>query len=827
MALIRLATSAAICSATLLLGSAPLASQACDPDSGICAQFQNGQTFITWRDLATGTAGNNWRYSIYRSLAPITADNYGAAMLIASSVLNNSAQLFGGDPTNAKTASVAPFTQSYRQDSTRPMARLTDLGTPLTYGTGLQAYTALASEVAYYAVVANSQLGGGNTYIGSVGPIGESVGTLTPIKIADSLNRGQSYGKITNSNSNIPVVFKAHQSNSGAAGCSAMSCQYGDYWEWFLPKNAGWQDGRQTTLDVLQDHRQNYPGQTNTLVISNRDTIWNPLGTAGMETFHQGIGMTPNPLVGPANRMYPSTARGIAQMLDWTVDHYGADRNQLHWVGASMGAWGGANTAMRMDGPVRFSAVWLSHPVWRMDHRSSSGWAGSSWTSTMPFKATVGAAPSTLGTNAAAILMDDGTRWGGTGGYADIPSFIASNPGTDLPVANWMISKNDGYALWADEIAAKNAFETARRGYAFVWYMGAHNTAYSGMGTIDCDAAGHIDAVCYHKSDFKLNAPYIAFSHSSIDDNIGSGAKLANGLFDGDYTGCINCGFKWSISADQTEMFDFTIDNTWMDRPPTFFPSTTITGSMPAKGSGSVTVMNSAGFLTPNGSGNQYLLIGNEVVLVTSIKNNVITYTSRGLLGTTSQAHSTGETVTQLVSQPTGPNGGPYTTMTVDVTPRRVQNFHPSDGTIVSCTIAPFGESPVVESSSVMDGIWTLAGVKINASGLTSVTCSAGAMLSSIPFNYENSLSIADVAPSRDIAPNLTVTALIDTNRFYYDPVGNHAGSVPEPSSKLLLISGVIGLGLRHLWTILSAMPSGQRSWRRVAPLAAMTSPNL
>src|SRR5689334_22991737 len=66
--------------------------QACDDGSSVCAQFENGQAFITWDDLATGSTGNNYRYKVYRSTSPITSGNYGSTTLVASDVLNNSGQ---------------------------------------------------------------------------------------------------------------------------------------------------------------------------------------------------------------------------------------------------------------------------------------------------------------------------------------------------------------------------------------------------------------------------------------------------------------------------------------------------------------------------------------------------------------------------------------------------------------------------------------------------------------------------------------------------------------------------------------------------------------
>ena len=97
-----------------------------------------------------------------------------------------------------------------------------------------------------------------------------------------------------------------------------------------------------------------------------------------------------------------------------------------------MGAWGGASTGIRMTSP-RLAALWMSYPVWRHDRRSCGHWAGDVWTSAMPFKATVAAATPTLGCTAASVLMSDGSTWGGAGGYADIPGYIAANPNIGIP----------------------------------------------------------------------------------------------------------------------------------------------------------------------------------------------------------------------------------------------------------------------------------------------------------------------------------------------------------------------------------------------------------
>src|SRR4051812_14451813 len=147
-----------------------------------------------------------------------------------------------------------------------------------------------------------------------------------------------------------------------------------------------------------------------------------------------------------------------------------------------------------------------------------------------------------LGTAASSALLFDGTAWGGPGGYADSPGFVASNVGDDLPFTVWQTSKDDPLPPWQDQIDAAAAFESARRGYAVCWFMGLHDTLAPTRGLIDRDWSGADTSIAYNKAKFALNTPYPAFSNSSINDAMGS-ARDGVGLFDGDHNGCKNAGF--------------------------------------------------------------------------------------------------------------------------------------------------------------------------------------------------------------------------------------------------------------------------------------------
>src|SRR5688500_362871 len=63
--------------------------------TNIQAIHRQGQTFVTWKDVAEGEEGVNFRYSLYRSSEPITAENLSQAQLCYRGVLNNSAKLYG------------------------------------------------------------------------------------------------------------------------------------------------------------------------------------------------------------------------------------------------------------------------------------------------------------------------------------------------------------------------------------------------------------------------------------------------------------------------------------------------------------------------------------------------------------------------------------------------------------------------------------------------------------------------------------------------------------------------------------------------------------
>lgn len=217
----------------------------------------------------------------------------------------------------------------------------------------------------------------------------------------------------------------------------------------------------------------------------------------------------------------------------------------------------------------------------------------------------------------------------------------------------------------------------------------------------------------------------VTILHATFDDNFGTNTPLPSGLPDGDTTGVVNARWHWSILADTSTSFNFTVWNTWMGNSPTVFPTTTLSADITASYTGAVSLTDATGFQAISSGNNAYAIIdGNEMVALAGNGTSGYTISSRGSGGTTAAAHLAGASFMQVITQATGPNNGPFNTGTADFTPRRTVNFHPTTGTLVQCTITPFGGSPVTQNITVdSDQLWTLVGNTINKDGATSFAC--------------------------------------------------------------------------------------------------------
>ncbi len=300
--------------------------RAADPEvNGIKAVHRDGQTFVTWTDAAEGEAGAKFRYSLYRSDKPITADTLKDAELCYHGVLNNSARLFG-----------SAFNLKDRLDPKKPTATIVEGGKPLPDWNGLAVHTVRKPGKAYYAVVATDDK---FTSLSRVVPgkcatteaVEEVVAPIKPIKLHDSKLRGQ-YSPQTSitGQKGLPLRVELHASQGQGGGAG----EYGDYYLYFATPEMGYRDGLPGVFSV--EERREKSG--NYLLLRGRDAIEHPGGQRAMETYWFGYLCVPQHATHTEPRAYPFTERREEWIIDWVTKTYAADPEWVTVSGGSMGA---------------------------------------------------------------------------------------------------------------------------------------------------------------------------------------------------------------------------------------------------------------------------------------------------------------------------------------------------------------------------------------------------------------------------------------------------------------------------------------------------------
>jgi hypothetical protein len=492
--------------ALLLAGAA----HAAEPEvTGIEALHRDGQTFVTWTDAAEGEAGAKFRYSLYRSARPITAENLKDAELCYHGVLNNSARLFG-----------TAFNAKDRVDPKKPTAVIEPGGKPLPVWSGLAVHTVRKPGKAHYAVVATDEK---HRPLSRVVPgrsataeaVEEKVAPPRPIKLHDSKSRGV-YSPQTSitGQKGLPLRVELHASQGQGGGAG----DYGDYYLYFATPEMGYRDGLPGVFSV--EERREKSG--NYLLLRGRDAIEHPGGTRAMETYWFGYLCVPQGATHAEPRAYPFTERRQEWITDWVTKAYAADPERVTASGGSMGAWGSTTYALRH--PERFAAVFPNRP--RTRQRGLPNLTG------------------VVVPKGKSVLMDDGT----TDYFArmDMVKFASDHAG-DLPFYGWCCGRRDGFATWKEQIDMVKALAAAKHGFAFAWNDGDHSSGAQPMARV---------LKYYPPERFARDRSYPALGNSSIDQNPGNGDPK-----DGDLEGGINLGFKWSDVVDEGGKWSVRLSN--------------------------------------------------------------------------------------------------------------------------------------------------------------------------------------------------------------------------------------------------------------------------
>ncbi|MCG3179181.1 MAG: hypothetical protein BIFFINMI_01514 [Phycisphaerae bacterium] len=511
----------AFCLTVLLACAAALADDA--KVANVKAVSHDGQTFVTWTDVAEGEAGKDFRYNLYRSDQPITQDSLAAAELAISGIENNSACQYGYG-MNAKS----------RIEPKRPMAIIVAGGQPLPEWSGLAVRTVEKDGRSFYAVVATDLSGKAVSQVvpsqsATTEAVEEKVAPIQPIKIGDSATRGQyaAVVKVTGAK-NLPLMVNLHASSAqGGPGYD-----HGDYYLMWSRRDWGYRDGLPWEFTV---HERDYGKDVGRrLEFNSRETMVRPDGMSTVETYWFGYYCKPQGSNDPP-RAYNFTEMRALWMVRWVIDRYGVDPNRVYATGGSMGAWGSSTFAFRQAG--LFAAVYPNRP------RTKQRGLPALTKMTPP------------------VLMPDGK----TDYYErmDMTKFAVENHG-DLPFLGWCCGRRDGFASFKEQVDMVAAMTAAHHGFAFAWNDGDHSSGAVPMREV---------MKYYPPQKFALNLSYPAFGNSSINDDIGSGELVEktvteNGkerkvrvVKDGQLEGGINLGFDWTDVAETADSWSAKISN--------------------------------------------------------------------------------------------------------------------------------------------------------------------------------------------------------------------------------------------------------------------------
>ncbi|MCG3181686.1 MAG: hypothetical protein BIFFINMI_04085 [Phycisphaerae bacterium] len=484
--------------------------------TGIQARYQNGQVFVTWKDVAEGKEGEGYRYSLYRSDQPITAENFDKARLCYAGVPNNSARQFGYG-----------FWMKDRLDASKPTAVIEEGGQPLPQWSGLAVHTVEADGKGYYAVVATDETWG--KPLTAVVPgqsataeaVEEKVAPIQPIKAGDSKTRGQ-YARscFISGKENLPLHLIIH----GSQGTGGAASDNGDLYLYFGTPQMGWRDGLPGIFAVMETH-----SGAPELRLYSRDAIENPSGNGVIETCWFGYFCVPVGAAHAEPRAYPFTENRLEWMIKWVTAKYKADPARVYSSGQSMGGMGSTQFSFRH--PELFAAVY-----------PRLGRVKQTW---LPAIGRDGLPTSIQQRNwSKPAPMDDGKT-----DYfqrMDTVRWVGEHH-EDLPFYGWCFGKTDTVAPWTDNAEMVAALTAGHHGFAFSWNYEGHSSA---------GAASMGEVVKYYPSEkFALDRSYPAFGHSSIDSVMGKERT------EGDKVGGINLGFDWSDVVDEPGKWSAKISN--------------------------------------------------------------------------------------------------------------------------------------------------------------------------------------------------------------------------------------------------------------------------
>ncbi|KPK79755.1 MAG: hypothetical protein AMJ81_12835 [Phycisphaerae bacterium SM23_33] len=241
--------------------------------------------------------------------------------------------------------------------------------------------------------------------------------------------------------------------------------------------------------------------------------------------------------------MHNYTERRVLAFLDWVATQWPVDKNRVFVSGHSMGAAGIYTFALRHGD--RFAMI-----------SGNSGIAN--WAIRGHFTTSLETCTGYLNWNTPA--SDAPT----VAGRMNMAQWLRDNPTVETPFLSCGNGKNDGAIGWPQALGFYRALQETKRPHAAHWGLYGHGTPAVGLRIDD-----------RRSQTFRLDQTLPAFTHCSLDGDIGTAAKLptpttskrrdgevAKDIYDGDPEGSYNAHLRWEtddqLVTDQPQAWEMT-----------------------------------------------------------------------------------------------------------------------------------------------------------------------------------------------------------------------------------------------------------------------------
>ncbi len=500
--------------------------------ASLTAEYRNGQVFLQWQEK---DLPKDARLSVWRSEKPIDGKNIEQAQCVADLLTPGSARDWWLDvdsfivPQGNTRKSEEIFAGQVAQKKSGkaiPGFVIRDGGKPLDPKSGLHVHTPEKSGKFYFAVSWQKN-GKPGTVTALDKPVEVKTAPISPVTISGKvLEKDSAKGK--------PLFVHLH-GRGGGSGVDSKGNARGTHLL-FIPRTLGWREGLAVKFTVkvtpravnltLNDRTWLGRIMEGKEIADNRDKVM------AISSFWLGyntnIGKSN---LGPDFKVDNYTEKLVIFIIKWAQSHLGTDVNRTYAVGGSMGGTGAVQLATHY--PEVFAAVKASVPVYSYTWEKCGNIAPSAWRlvcSCGPF------------TKENPARMPDGQD---LLEYASGARNIARTE-IDMPPIFATNGRRDGSIPWVNNPPFFKAANDARQAITVFWNDGDHGMSKYLPADMKMEQKDLLK--------YRLNASFVAFSNSSDNKNYGKGDPA-----DGDLTGWINRGLKWSRVSDSAKRYAVTV----------------------------------------------------------------------------------------------------------------------------------------------------------------------------------------------------------------------------------------------------------------------------